>query len=295
VLAGLFATGILGAQDLIPRAYIIAPTGSNAVILSASFNDGAVFTDATLPIEDFKGKFSTPVFSYYHAYSLLGRFANVTVSLPYAVGNFSATVGGVHEQVYRSGLADARVRFAVNLLGGPAMRPKEFQKWRERRIIGVSLTAVVPLGQYDPARVINPGTNRWALKPEVGFTRRWGKWMADWYVGAWFYSDNSKYFPGNADRGQRPIVTGEGHFGYYFKPFLWASFDANFWSGGRSSINGADKSDTQRNSRMGATVSIPIRKHQSLKFSYSGGAYITIGGAYKSLSAAWQYSWLTPK
>ncbi len=33
---------------------------------------------------------------------------------------------------------------------------------------------------------------------------------------------------------------------------------------------------TERNSRIGATASIPISKHQSLKFSYNNGAYITL-------------------
>jgi hypothetical protein len=33
-------------------------------------------------------------------------------------------------------------------------------------------------------------------------------------------------------------------------------------------------------------------RHQSLKFSYSRGAFVTIGGAFQNISVAWQYSWL---
>ena len=84
----------------------------------------------------------------------------------------------------------------------------------------------------------------------------------------------------------------ESHLGYYLKPRLWASFDANFWGGGRSSINGSEKQDTQRASRLGVSMSVPVRRRQSLKFSYSRGAYVSIGGNYQTVSAAWQYSWL---
>ena len=280
-------------QDLTPRAYVITPAGSHAVILSYAFSKGAVLVDPTVPIEDLTGTLQVPALGYYHSFSFLGRSSNVTLIAPYLRGNFEATVDDVFTQVYRSGLADARVRFAVNLYGGRAMNPREYVKWNEKRLVGVSLTVAIPTGQYDPARVINAGTNRWGFKPEMGFTRRWNRWVADWYIGGWFFTPNNKYFPGQSRRTQAPILSGEGHFGYYVTPRLWASFDANFWAGSRTTVNGVEKQDLQRNSRIGATVSFPITRHQALTFSYSEGAYIAIGGDYRTFAAAWQYSWIT--
>ena len=67
----------------------------------------------------------------------------------------------------------------------------------------------------------------------------------------------------------------------------------NFSTGSRASVNGVQNLGTlQRNSRIGGTTSIPISKHQALKFSYSKGAYIRFGGNYQNISAVWQYSWL---
>ena len=63
------------------------------------------------------------------------------------------------------------MRFAVNLYGAPAMDLEEFASYRRKTNVGASLVIVAPLGQYDPARFVNIGTNRWAAKPEVGLSR----------------------------------------------------------------------------------------------------------------------------
>ncbi len=226
-------------------------------------------------------------------FGLWGRSSNVTVLVPYAMGTLKVTGENAAEPIRRSGLADGGVRFALNLRGGRAMPLREYLSWHEKTTIGVSLTMAVPSGQYDPARLINGGSNRWAFKPELGLTRRWGNWMLDCYGGSWFFTPNNNFYPGYSVRTQAAVLNGETHFGYSVKPRLWASVDGNFWTGGRSTVNGVARQDQERNSRAGATVSIPASPHQSLKISYSRGAYVTIGGNYKTISVAWQYSWLT--
>jgi hypothetical protein len=292
VVAMSLASGAAHSQDLTPRAYVVTPVGSNAITLAYSFFDGSVFTDPTVPVTDFKVRYNAQILSYFHAFSFFGRTASVVGSLPYAVGHFQALVAGTETRVYRSGLADTRFRFAVNLRGGSAMRPEEYVKWRERSVLGASVTLIAPTGQYDPARLVNPGLNRWAVKPELGFSRRWGHWSLDLYGGVWFFGANQTYFPGRSTRSEAPVGSVETHLAYSVKPRLWFSADANFWTGGRTSIDGVKKPDLERNSRIGATAAIPLDSHQSLKFSYSAGAYVAFGGDYKNISAAWQYSWL---
>jgi hypothetical protein len=291
-LVVLLMTTAAGAQDLTPRAYLITPVGSNAVTISYTWNDGEVAFDASVPIRDARGRFQTQVLSYYRSYKLLGRSANIVVSLPYATGSFKGDVRGFGAQVRTSGMIDGRVRFAVNLHGGPAVRLNEYLAWREKSLIGASLTAVVPTGQYDPARLINSGTNRWAFKPEIGFSRRWRRSIAEVSAALWLFTANPRFYPGDARRTQQPMGAVEAHLGYYLKPRLWASLDGNFWAGGRSSLNDVPKQDKHRDSRAGVTVSIPFTRHQSVKLSYSRGTYITIGGNYHTISTAWQYSWI---
>jgi hypothetical protein len=121
--------GVCRAQDLIPRAYVITPTHTNAVILTYSFNGGSILFDPDLPITNATGKLSVPSFSYYHTFSFFGRSANIAATLPYAVGNFQGIVNGSLRQIYRSGLMDSIFRFSVNLKGGPTMTATEDDPW----------------------------------------------------------------------------------------------------------------------------------------------------------------------
>jgi hypothetical protein len=289
----------LCAQDLSPRAYVITPVHSNAVILTWSFYDGTILFNGTAPITGATGTYNLLIFSYYHSFSFFGRSANATGSLPYAVGNFQGTVMGAGTQLYRSGLGDSAFRFSVNLKGGPAMPARQFVKWQQKMLLGVSLKVVAPTGQYDPTKLINWGANRWGFKPEVGYSERWGHWVLDGYAGAWLFTKNPEFFshnaffPGTQSQSQKPIGAFEGHFSYDVKPHLWFSLDGNYWFGGKTSLNGVENPLTQeKSSRIGATASIPLSKRQSLKFSYNNGDYIRYGGNYQSVSVAWQYSWL---
>ncbi|MBV8485119.1 MAG: transporter [Verrucomicrobia bacterium] len=288
---------LLSAQDLAPRAYIITPVHSNAIILTYSFYNGSVLFEGAAPITDASARVNVQVFSLYHSLRLFGRSANITASLPYGVGNFQGSVIGTHAAAYRSGLLDSTFRVSVNLKGGPAMDAREMHQWHQKMLLGVSLKLVAPTGQYDSTKLLNYGANRWAFKPEVGLSRRWRHWLVDTYGGAWIYTANRDYFSKSQNvlniQTQNPIGSFEGHFSYDMRPRLWASLDGNFWIGGRTSINGiASPKTLQENSRIGATVSFPVSKYQSLKFSYSRGDYIRFGGNFDNISVAWQYSWL---
>jgi hypothetical protein len=167
----------LSSRDLAPRAYVITPVHSNAVTITWGFYTGGVDFNGIVPIGKARGTYYVPIFSYYHSLNFFGRSANFTGALPYAVGNFQGAVSGQSRSIYRSGLLDSTFRFSVNLLGGPAMQPKEMVKWKQKRLLGVSLKVVAPTGQYSGTNLINWGGNRWVFKPEFGYSERWGHWV----------------------------------------------------------------------------------------------------------------------
>lgn len=285
----------LCAQDLAPRAYVITPVNFNAVTLTWSFFDGGVNFNGAIPVTGATGTFSVPSFTIYHSLGFFGRSANFTASLPYGVGTFQGTLSQQQRSIYRSGLLDFVGRFSVNLMGGPAMSQEKIAKWKQKVLLGASLKVVAPTGQYDPAKLVNWGINRWAFKPELGYSERWGNWVVDGYAGGWFYTTNSASYDLPAPRPQteQPIGSLEGHLSRDFKTGTWVSLDGNFWWGGVTTLNGIQNLATkQTGSRIGATAAWRFSKHQSLKISYSNGTYIRFGGNYQALQAAWQYSWI---
>lgn len=289
------AAARLYAQDLAPRAYVITAVHTNAINTTWSFYDGGLNLNGTIPVTNATGIYNVSIFSYYHSLNFFGRSANIVAYLPYGVGTFQGDLSGQHRSVYRSGLLDSSFRFSVNLMGGPAMQPKEFAEWKQKRLLGLSLRMVAPTGQYSGKKLVNWGSNRWAFKPEVGYSERWGHWVLDGYAGVWFYTTNSAFYAGPVTKLQdeAPIGALEGHLSYDVKPRFWVSLDANFWSGGITSLSGIRNLATkQTGSRIGGTASFPISKHQSIKVSYSNGTYIIFGGNYQNVSVSWQYSWL---
>src|SRR5215468_7543601 len=94
VLIVVWRTTLTTAQDLAPRAYGITPLHTNAITLTWSFYDGGLNFNGTVPITGATGTYHVPVGSYYHSLNFFGRSANITASLPYAVGTFSGNVLG---------------------------------------------------------------------------------------------------------------------------------------------------------------------------------------------------------
>ena len=287
------------AQDLTPRAYVITPIGTNALVLAYSHLEGGLQFAGSVPITGATADISLPVISYYHSLDFFSRSANFSIAAPFGAGTFEGTVKEAPKSAYRTGFLDLYARFAVNLIGGPAMQPSEFMKWRQDVLLGFSLTINAPTGQYDPTLLINWGNNRWGVKPELGYSQRWGHWLLDGYLGGWFFTKNPEffshnmYFPGVNTEYEHPVGAVETHLSYDFKPRLWVSLDANYWWGGATDVNGIENGQTnQKNSRIGITASFPLTAHQSIKMSFSDGAYISYGGNYRDVSLGWQYGWI---
>jgi hypothetical protein len=286
VLAG---TGEARAQDLEPKAYSASPVGASFLVLGVSRSSGSVLTDPTLPLKDVDAKINGLPLAAGYTFGLFGKLALVTVAVPYAWGEVSGLVFEEARSITRSGLTDARAKFSVNLVGNPAMGLREFVRAPRRTIVGASLTVTPPTGQYDGAKLINLGTNRWGFKPEVGVSVPKGPWDFDAYFGAWFFTANDDFYPGARTRSQDRVVALQGHASYTFKPRLWAAIDATWYEGGGASLEGGEPSGAMNNSRLGATVSFPMGRYQSLKVAYSSGVVVRTGTNFRTLSVGWQF------
>ena len=288
LIAGLGAD--TSAQEIEPRAYSRAPVGTQYVVLSYAYNSGDVLTDSTLPLSDVSVKFSAGSLGYGRTFGLKGRQANVGVFLPYIRGRAAGSVFEQLQEVTRSGLGDVRLRFSTYLTGGPALSPKEFAAYKPRTLVGVSLTVVAPTGQYDPRRLVNLGSNRWAFKPEVGLSKPFGRWTAELAGGVWLFTPNNNFF-GGSRREQKPLTSAQAHLVYTLRPRMWLAAGVTYYNGGRTVVNHSTKADLQGNSRFGATFSYPLGRNQSLKAAYARGLTARFGGDLSTVAVGWQYTW----
>jgi hypothetical protein len=289
VAAALHAALVARAQELEPRAYSISPRGTNFLILEFTRVTGDVSFDPTLPIEDATSTLHAATLGYVRATGVAGRSASVGLVVPYVWGSVQGLVYDSFQQALRSGLAAPALRFAINLHGAPAMNAAEFKNYKQKTNIGASVVVIAPLGQYDPARLLNIGMNRWSVKPEIGISQRFGRWYLDLYAGTWIFTANHRFPLGV--RRQNPIGIAQYHLTYVFNSRVWASFNANLYTGGRTSVAGVDRADYLHNSRMGGTLAIRVTRHQSIKFHGSNGVVTNISAAFVAVGVAYQITW----
>jgi hypothetical protein len=290
-LLGLLVAAQAFGQELEPGAYSPAPVGMNIAVVALTYSTGELAFDPSGPISNASADIWVTALAYVRTLPVAGRSSSLSFALPYARGPLEGDYLGQHQNITRSGLADPRLRFAVNLLGAPALTPRAFATTtQEPTTLGASLVVSPPLGQYDSVRLINIGTNRWSFKPELGVRRTIRKWTLEAAAGVWLYTDNTNFYKGG-HREQAPLGSLQWHVIYTFKPRCWLAVDANYYSGGRTTVNGKESQDLQHNSRVGVTFALPIDRQQSVKFTFNRGAITNIGANFNSFGLAWQYAW----
>lgn len=280
------------AQELVPRAYWPAPQGTNVGSLTYQYSSGDVVTDPSLPMVGVESKIHLGQLGYQRTFGLLGRTANAQLSLPYSSARTEGTYLGLPASRDVAGLGDVRLRLSVNLRGAPAMTAEQFRDLAENptTLVGVSLLVQAPTGQYDADRLINLGTNRWSLKPALGVIHPFSRgWMLEFELGGWFFGDNDDFL--GQTREQDPILSTEFHLVRQFDTGIWASLDANFYTGGRTRVDEDRKAGPQRNSRLGATVLWPFRRGHALRGAYSSGVVTESGGDFDAFSISYLRVW----
>ncbi len=270
ILCSLSAQG----QELTPRTYWPAPVGTRVATIGMSYVSGDTVPDPSLPLTGVDSEITTAYMAYRHTLGWWGRTTNLIVELPYSDGSTEVShpeLGSI-ERDYQ-GVGDVAMTLSVNLKGAPAMDREGFAQLRAapRPLLGASLKVVAPTGDYNSNRVVNVGSNRWAMKAELGYmTVLNPKWLLEFELGSWFFDDNDDFL--GLTRKQDPIVAAQLHLVRRFSPGFWASLDLNGYKGGRSEVNGRKLDDLQRDSKIGTTLVFPFAKGHAFKVSYSTGS-----------------------
>lgn len=288
---GVAGSGFLQGQELEPGLYQNAPVGLSAAIVGYGFSTGNVLIDASLPLADVDAKIHTLALGYVRTLAVFNHSAKLDVQLPVAWSHFEGTVAGEFRTRSPSGLADPRLRFMVNFVGAPALAGADYAAYRQGTVVGAGIQVGLPLGQYDPVRLINLGSNRWSFRPEIGLSRKQGRVFVELAAGAWVFTRNGEYF-GGTTLEQDPLYFVKGDLVYNFRRRgYWLSVNYGYASGGETTLGGVAKQDIQTNNRAGITLALPAGRAGSLKLTYTNGLLTRLGADFDYFGVAYQRTW----
>jgi hypothetical protein len=284
------SASVARAQSIEPRAYSNAPVGVNFLVAGPYFTRGGLAFDGSLPLTDPDLKTSNVVVGYARTLDLWGKSGKFDVVVPYTWLSGSASYRGDTIEREVNGFGDPGFRLSVNFLGAPALTLPEFKSYEQDLIVGASLQVWAPAGQYDSTKLVNIGTNRWAFRPEIGVSQALGALTLEFKAGAALFTTNTDFFNGNK-RAQDPLYSAGAHAIYNFSSGIWASLDATYFGGGRTSLNDAQQNDLQQNWRVGGTLALPVDARNSIKLYASSGVSARTGNSFDLLGVVWQYRW----
>jgi hypothetical protein len=287
---GLLHAGVPLAQELEPRAYSNLPVGLNFLAGGYLRSQGGLAISPALPIENAQLAIDTGVLVYVRALDLWGRSGKFDAIAAYShlSGNALAFGQPIERDIH--GLGDPRFRLAVNFFGAPAISLSEFPAFKQDLVAGASVQVSVPLSQYDPNRAVNLGTNRWSIKPDIGFSKTFAAYMFDFTAGATFFGRNDDYFGGRTLE-QEPLYTTQANLSYDFGRGIWAAVGATYYWGGQTRLDNVPQDNALGNSRLGLTLALPIDRHYSVKLNASSGISTRTGTSFDILGLVLQYRW----
>lgn len=290
VLVVTLLSNFVQAQEIEPRAYTNAPIGVNFLVAGIGYSEGGISFDPAVRLTNANIKTDLAALAYARVLDIGGQSAKFDLIVPYA--SLNGTADYIGQPVARdiSGFGDPKLRLSMNFLGAPALTLDQFAGYRHDLIVGGSLQVSLPIGQYDPAKLVNIGSNRWYVKPELGMSKGWGQWTLELSTGATIFGDNEDFFGGKR-REQAPIYSFQSHLVYGFSAGIWGALTAAYFTGGQTKIDGVRGHDLQQNTRIGATLAWPIDRRNSIKLHASSGVYTRTGTDFDTIGLAWQYRW----
>jgi hypothetical protein len=287
-VGGVGATGAY-AQDLEPRLYSNTPVGMNFLIAGYSYSQGGVLTDPSAPLTNGEVTVHSPFSGVRQSLDLWGLSGKVDAALPYACASGSASLRGCLASATCAASPIRGYGSRSSFYGAPALTLEEFATYKQDILAGASVQVAAPLGQYDADKLLNLGTNRWFIKPEIGVSKALGPVTLELAAGVTFYTPNHDIFGGH-EKQQAPIYACRDT---WCMPFRMAS--GRRWTApitaGTDDHRRVRGDDLQENSRFGVDRRAACESAslgEALWWHRRGDTY---GGNFNTVGIAWQFRW----
>ncbi|MDH5502119.1 MAG: transporter [Gammaproteobacteria bacterium] len=271
LISCVLATENARGQDVEPRRWTPFPDGTNILGTAYARTSGDVLFDPVLLVEDAQADVDTLIVAYARSFAFAGRLSRLDVIVPWQNANWSGLLEGAPASVSRVGLADPSFRVSVNLFGAPAASGNESQTYVANQdvstLVGVAIAVTVPLGEYLDDKLLNLGSNRYIIRPQVGVVHTRGAWSYELTGSTFFFTDNKKFLISSM-REQDPLYAVQAHLIRVFRPGLWSSLSAAYGWGGENTVDGVPGRDKSRVVLAAISAGFPVAKAQGVSVSY---------------------------
>ncbi|TPV34882.1 transporter [Paucihalobacter ruber] len=242
------------------RIYINAPRGSGALAATYSNTGSNTSWDEAISNDLFQSRINNINFNYTHVLRILDRTVGLGLNLP--MGNI-LSYNIAARQVFNSasGMADPSIIFDMNIFGAASMLPEVFKETPAEDYFGIHTTWSLPLGEYDPGKQTNLGSNRFTAKIllNYGVPLKSGKNWIDLYTSIRFFGKNNNFFgqqPGQI-LSQKPLLGFEGHYTHGIANRTWIGGGLIYGIGGRQEWDTTPTIQAQNSLRYVLQASFP--------------------------------------
>ncbi len=257
-----------------PRFYWKSLIGGNAVPVIYMDMSGNVnpFDPALFVIPESNVNASVALGGYARTFSLFNRSALVAALLP--MGRISGEAS-LFDRTFKqstSGFGDPTLEFVINLVGPPPIRNiPDLMRYEPGFSLDLLVDLIVPIGEYDNDKALNIGQNRWYGRVGAPIVWQLGSWVPgrrttlEFLPSVWLFGDNDDFVGHRLSTD--PKFQLETHLTRDFHKNLWGSFDVNWMTGGKSSIDGVSGEDLDMLG-LGLTLGYHINDNIQLTASY---------------------------
>ncbi len=278
------------AQEVEPRTFVNTPTGLNFIAAGYGFQTGNVFFDAALPIKDVNADLHIGFVRYLRTLAIAGKPAKLAVVQPFVAGHWEGFLDGDFRTRDANGLGDLRLGLDVLVWGARPRSPREPPLADESTVVGAGLVVIAPTGTYDDERLINLGSNRWSMRPQVGVSHTFGRWTVEGIGAVWLFGENDDFFGGSLLTQER-LWAIKGDVVYSFSPGMWLAAGLAYGQGATSRVDGVVRNTLQTNWRFGGVFAYALRPRHGINVSVISGVTTRVGADFDSFGFAYQYLW----
>ena len=276
-------------NDVEPRLYSNVPVGVNFLSVGYGNSQGEVTFDSSAPVADVDGDIDSLVLSYSRGLDIAGKSALLSIALPYAKIGLEGLLYGEPASGQRKGLGDPRIRLAMNFYGAPATELKDYPSYKQKTIIGGSISVGMPFGRYLDDKLLNISANRWNLISQVGISHSVKRFTLESAIGVSLFTDNDEVL-GDRRLEQDPIGLFRGTVLYHFPKGAWIGTGFVYSNGGGTTLDGVKRNDRQENWRTGLTFSYPLARGHNIQLRVTEGVTARIGADFRTYSASYTYT-----